>query len=804
MKESYLYKKLPKNKVQCRTCAHFCLLALKERGKCGVRENIDAKLYALNYGKLIACHIDPIEKKPFFHFLPGSHSLSIATVGCNFACKNCFLPGTFIINQNGPITIEDIFNSGTNLELKKDGALITKINPHQTITHKGEFQKIIHAFRHPFEGEIFKIKPYYTPEISCTPSHQIFATKNPLFEKPKKIKARELTNDYYLVIPKKYSFPKEELLLDLKEILSNELGKKYKKKTKLINDDGGKILRLSEKGFTSRQLGEIFNLHPSYVRTLRSKIRKGFVFSALKDIILKEYKNQIKFSNEKSYIPRFIKLDKNLAKLLGYYCAEGCVSRLENRPNSYTLIFSFSKKERKKIEETKWLLKKIFKIKPCIQVQKTDLTVRTSKTSVALFFKILCGENAPNKEIPSVLNQAPRKIIYEFLKSYVECDGWVEKDNVIAIDTVSKKLALGIYWLWLKLGFLPSFYEWHPSSKTKIENRIVNQSTLYYVKLKAQKFRYQFIFPDKKIKIDSRSKKNVRFLENDKYWFIPIFNISKENYSGWVYNIEVEKEHSYLANFVSVGNCQNWDISQAPKPNKPGLGDELLPEEIIKITKKNNLPSISYTYTEPTIFLEYALDTMKLAKKAGLKNNWVTNGFMSKEALDLIAPYLDAANIDLKGFTEEFYQKICGARLQPVLETLKRMKKKKIWVEVTTLVIPTLNDDERTFEGIAKWIYENLGPETPWHVSQFCGAISWKLQNIPDTPVATLEKAYKIGKKSGLKYVYMGNVPGHAAENTYCPKCGALCIDRTNYIIHRHDKNGKCPKCAEDLNLILD
>lgn len=251
--------------------------------------------------------------------------------------------------------------------------------------------------------------------------------------------------------------------------------------------------------------------------------------------------------------------------------------------------------------------------------------------------------------------------------------------------------------------------------------------------------------------------------------------------------------------------CQNWDISQGPKPNKPiSSFYDLSPQEIVKMALENNTPSISYTYTEPAVFLEYALDTMRIAKKAGLKNNWVTNGFLSKEALDLIAPYLDAANVDLKSFTEEFYQKICGGRLEPVLETLKRMKKLKIWVEVTTLVIPTLNDDEKNFQGITNFIKKELGKETPWHVTQFCGAISWQLKNLPDTPTETLEKAYQIGKKAGLKYVYTGNVPGLPSEDTYCPKCQTLNIDRTGYQITRFDKNGKCCKCGEDLNLILN
>lgn len=249
-------------------------------------------------------------------------------------------------------------------------------------------------------------------------------------------------------------------------------------------------------------------------------------------------------------------------------------------------------------------------------------------------------------------------------------------------------------------------------------------------------------------------------------------------------------------------NCQNWTISQEPKLTGKIEGEDVLPEEIVGMAKKYKLPSISYTYTDPIAFLEYALDTMKLAKKAGLKNCWVTNGFLSKEALDLIAPYLDAANVDLKGFTEKFYQEICGGRLKPVLETLKRMKEKKIWIEITTLIIPTLNDDEKTFKAIANFIKKELGEETPWHITQFCGAISWRLKNLADTPVETLEKAYQIGKKAGLKYVYTGNVPGHQGEDTICPQCGALAIDRMNYIIHRYDKNGKCPKCGTDLNII--
>lgn len=251
-------------------------------------------------------------------------------------------------------------------------------------------------------------------------------------------------------------------------------------------------------------------------------------------------------------------------------------------------------------------------------------------------------------------------------------------------------------------------------------------------------------------------------------------------------------------------NCQNWDISQKSKFSKEIDGENLPPERIVEMAEKNKIPSISYTYTEPTVFLEYAMDSMILAKKKGIKNCWVSNGYFTEETLDLIAPYLDAANIDLKGFSEEFYQKYCGATLQPVLESLINLKKKKIWVEVTTLIIPSLNDSENILKEIAKFIKNQLGPETPWHLSRFSGAISWQLQYLPDTPAETIKKAWEIGKKEGLKYVYSGNIPGDPTEDTYCPKCKARVIERTGYSIKRYDKQGKCQRCEENLDLVLN
>ncbi len=218
-------------------------------------------------------------------------------------------------------------------------------------------------------------------------------------------------------------------------------------------------------------------------------------------------------------------------------------------------------------------------------------------------------------------------------------------------------------------------------------------------------------------------------------------------------------------NFLCAA-CQNWQISQVLKvpggrprsvPRVLPPGYSCSPDEIIEMALKSNCPSISYTYTEPTVFLEYALDIMKLAKAKGLKNIWVSNGYFSPETFELIKDYLDAANIDLKGFTEEFYQKYCGAKLAPVLDNLKRLKGTSTWLEITTLVIPSLNDSPETFEKIASFIKTELDPETPWHISRFFGDVSWKLQHLPDTPLETLKTAYQIAKSAGLKNVYIGN-----------------------------------------------
>lgn len=243
----------------------------------------------------------------------------------------------------------------------------------------------------------------------------------------------------------------------------------------------------------------------------------------------------------------------------------------------------------------------------------------------------------------------------------------------------------------------------------------------------------------------------------------------------------------------NCGNCQNYDISQLPKEKNIIIGQETTPEEIILEAKQNNCASVAYTYSEPTIFFEYAYDTAKLAKKEGLKNVFVTNGYITAEPLKEISPYLDAANIDLKSFSDEFYQKTCGAKLQPVLDSIKFYKQLGIWIEITTLIIPSLNDTEEELYKIAEFI-RDIGKDIPWHITQFHP--TYKLIDLPRTPVETLRKAREIGLEVGLSYVYEGNVPGETGENTYCPNCGKELIRRFGYHIRENKiKDSKCIYC---------
>ena len=252
--------------------------------------------------------------------------------------------------------------------------------------------------------------------------------------------------------------------------------------------------------------------------------------------------------------------------------------------------------------------------------------------------------------------------------------------------------------------------------------------------------------------------------------------------------------------------CQNADISQMPRESGRIMGEQTSPEEVAKAAQQHRCRSIAYTYTEPTVFFDYTYDVALLARQEGIANVYVTNGYMTPEVLNAFAEaggdhgsLLDAANVDIKAFSDEFYRHQCGARLQPVLDSLILMKEQGVWVEVTTLVIPGLNDSTEELKQIAKFIVTNLGPETPWHVSAFYP--TYKLLDRPRTPVETLRRARQIGLEAGLRYVYEGNVPGSEGESTYCYNCGECLIKRFGYSIEQYGiTESKCDQCGAQID----
>jgi len=241
--------------------------------------------------------------------------------------------------------------------------------------------------------------------------------------------------------------------------------------------------------------------------------------------------------------------------------------------------------------------------------------------------------------------------------------------------------------------------------------------------------------------------------------------------------------------------CQNWQISQS-KPEDLNAA-HLPPEKVVQEAKSRDIPVIAFTYSEPNVFYEYVYETAKVAKKAGIKTVVISNGFINEGPLKELCRYIDGYKVDLKGFTEDFYRKICNGELKPVLKTLEVLKKTKVWSEIVYLVIPSLNDNESDVRKMCVWIKQNMGTGIPLHFSRFHP--DYKLLNLPPTSPETLTNLYELAKGEGLDYVYVGNLPGHIGENTFCPACGKKIISRTGYDIKNSVKNGKCPFCGKSI-----
>ncbi len=768
-REGTLYEKMPDGKIRCFACGHRCPIPEGRPGVCRVRFNQGGKLY-VPWGYVGALQDDPIEKKPFFHAMPGIRALSFGMLGCDFHCSYCFPPETRILTSQGPLTIHEIVSKRPQLKV---------------FTHLGRLQNVTHFLERSYEGSLIEIKPAFLPSIRSTPEHPFLSRLRPdrfPSDKPVFRELGKLTRDHCLALPKRYSFS-EEIVLSARDYLS-PLALSYRIRRKIPLEILERIMELSHQGKSSRLIAAEIGKSASHIRHIRSYIRKGEwklqdLFT--KKAILVEKNGRIRFSKEHSPgIPNQIPLSKQLAELLGFYCAEGSVSHAKGRVHAASLDFSFSKKEKEKASRVQLLLREIFDVKASLVDRQTTLAVSVSKASLASLFKALCRKRGLEKRVPRVLFNAEREVVESFLKAYVAGDGYIAPDGQIRISTISEELAQGITWLVQKLGYLPQFYRYPVEQNRILLGRTVRQSPWIYL-----------------VRWYESSKTQRHVWEDENYRYVLIKKIQKIDYKGTVYNLETEQDHTYLANGVAVHNCQNWVTSQAlrdPEATAPPI--KISPEALVDLAIERNCEVVASTYNEPLITSEWAVEIFKEAKRRNLVTAYISNGNGTPEVLDYIRPWTDLYKIDLKSFDDRHYRELGGA-LENVCRTIRDVYERGFWLEIVTLLIPGFNDSDQEVQKLTEFV-ASVSPHIPWHVTAFHK--DYKMTDPENTTTRHLLRAVEIGKKAGLRYIYPGNLPGQVGdgENTYCPNCRALVIRRFGFKVLEDrvtPAGGQCFKC---------
>ena len=383
------------------------------------------------------------------------------------------------------------------------------------------------------------------------------------------------------------------------------------------------------------------------------------------------------------------------------------------------------------------------------------------------------------KRVPSALFQAPPGVLRSFLDAYVDGDGHRYASGKVSITTISRQLAYGVAWAALKLGYVPSLYVQEIAPEGTVQGRKVERSTHQYIVVWYE-----------------RSSIARRVLETEANYLIPIRGIRAEPYSGDVYNMEVEDEHNYLAEFLLVSNCQNWETSQvlrdddAVSPPRPASARDL-----VLAAKRLGAPVIASSYNEPLITADWAVEVFGEAHAAGLACAFISNGNGTPEVIEYLRPHVRLYKVDLKGFTDRAYRDL-GGKLSNVLETIRSLKRLGFWLEIVTLLVPGWNDDPGELRAMAAFLAE-VGTDVPWHVTAFHP--DYKMTDRDRTPARTLIEAYDIGREAGLQFVYPGNAPGLVGdrENTCCPRCSALLIRRRGFLVlENRMQGGGCPSCG--------
>jgi pyruvate formate lyase activating enzyme len=778
VREGDLYEKLPDNRVHCFACGHHCKINEGGRGICQVRYNVGGRLFVPR-GYVAALQSDPIEKKPFFHVYPGSDALTFGMLGCDLHCGYCFSPETIVITDRGPMSLAEAFQSAPRVETKPD-AEIAYPDALRAVAASGTWRRVEAVFKHPYRGKLAVIQPYYLPALRCTPDHRVYATDDP-GRAPQPVQARQLTAKHYLAIPRRYGFSTPQVLDVAQELVHYRVT--HRVPWGLSQQDREMIATATAHGETSRQIGLALGKSGSYIRHVRSKIARGRANDdRTNGPVIDE--SAVRFPKEhRPGIPLTISLDDDMARLLGYYCAEGSVVRSKSRPNSLVLNFSFSRQETEQAEEVKQLLHQCLGIEASFVSRATTFAVAAKKASAALLFKSLAGGRGNQKRVPPMLFDAPRSVVESFLDAYVQGDGHRYDNGKVSVTTVSADLAFGVAYLALKSGKLASLYDTPMPEEGRIQGR----------KVKRSPHQYTVVWYE-------NSDLARRVVETEDYYLVPLREVNSVEYAGDVYNMQVEQEHNYLAGFFLVSNCQNWDISQALRDASAGRPPTMVtPKQLVELGQRSGAKVVASSYNEPLITSEWAVEVFKEATAQGLLCAYISNGNATREVLEYIRPYVSAYKIDLKSMRDKNYRQL-GAPLQNILDGVKMVHAMGFWLEIVTLIVPGFNDSTEELLDAAQFI-ASLSHDIPWHVTAFHQ--DYKMTDHDNTATPTLIRAAEIGVEAGLNYVYAGNLPGQVGdyENTYCPNCRQLLIERFGYTIlaYHITSEGTCPRCATRL-----
>jgi len=687
-KEAELYRQLPNGKIQCTACARLCQIGEGQVGLCGIRGVVGGKLYLLAYGRVMAGHIDPIEKKPVVHYKPGSKIFSIATSGCNWLCHPA---GTKILLSNGvQKNVEDLLPGDSVWSYNIDAYM--KIRPN-IVTHTASRVARVWEIRY---GKNRNNRLFLTEE------HPVLTRSG--WKKTNDITTKdEIPKVWYQNTPK----------------WKSRRGVTIEKALFRCGRCSAKIIGLDE---WNRHRGECYTrgLEKS-PELLASNSRRMKDKDPMRD--LEVVKKALALGRERFLIDPTYGWHKNTERLRTW---------LHRHPSASQKV--------------------LYQI-------LDELGIDYERE-----FRITLERRLPESKQTYIADAALTGV-----KLDVEVDGW-----------------------------------WHYRNEGVVGDDKVRDATLRLNGWEVLRISVSYLFNHREEAKALIVRTAMRPIMVNKRKWLQVTSVGPTERFETVFSLETIPDHNYVADQVVVHNCrycQNYDISQRRRVE----GIEAGPEDIVARALEYGCEGLAYTYNQPTIFMEYARDVGVAARKKGLFNIFVSNGYDTPETVSLMDSFLDCITVDFKGSGEtEFVRKYIGIpNADPIFRTLLDMKQKtKVHIEITDLIIPGAGDSLVAAEKLCSWVRDNLGPETPVHFLRFHP--DYKMMDFPHTPVETLEKHYEIGKKVGLNYVYVGNVPGHPAESTYCPGCGKVLIGRFSYEILEYnlDKNDRCRFCGYETPII--